>query len=352
MPATVAPASGTRTLTLPPARGPLSGAVIARLSSSPRGFRRGDQGAEPDVAVGPQAALGDDDLHLALYLCYELFYGELPGVDREHEWDPGLLELRSRLEAAFLAGLHEAVPLRSVPPGEVGDVLFELAAEDRGPSLSQFLQRRADREQFREFAIHRSAYQLKEADPHSWAIPRLRGGPKSALIEIQSDEYGGGRPERMHSALFAKTMVALGLDPRPGAYLDRLPGVTLATVNLMSLLGLHGRWRGAIAGHLAMFEMTSSIPNRRYGDGLRRLGFDGPATDFFDEHVEADAVHENIAAYDLAQGLACLEPALTADILFGAECLLLLDGAGASHLLGSWESGGSSLLEGAAQDPP
>ncbi|MGZ8667379.1 MAG: iron-containing redox enzyme family protein, partial [Solirubrobacterales bacterium] len=284
------------------------------------------------MAVGPQA-LRDDDLHLALYLCYELFYGELPGVDREHEWDPGLLELRSRLEGAFLAGLHEAVPLRSVPPGEVGDLLFEIAADDRGPSLSQFLQRRADREQFREFAIHRSAYQLKEADPHSWAIPRLRGGPKSALIEIQSDEYGGGRPERMHSALFAKTMLALGLDARPGAYLDRLPGVTLATVNLMSLLGLHGRWRGAIVGHLAMFEMTSSIPNRRYGDGLRRLGFDGPATDFFDEHVEADAVHENIAAYDLAQGLAMQQPELAGQIVFGAEALLELEARFSTALL-------------------
>ena len=40
----------------------------------------------------------------------------------------------------------------------------------------------------------------------------------------------------------------------------------------MSLFGLHRRLRGALVGHLAAFEMTSSIPNRRYGDGLRRLG--------------------------------------------------------------------------------
>jgi hypothetical protein len=31
--------------------------------------------------------------------------------------------------------------------------------------------------------------------------------------------------------------------------------------------------------------MTSSIPKRRYADGLRRLGFNGRATRFFDEHV-------------------------------------------------------------------
>ena len=123
-------------------------------------------------------------------------------------------------------------------------------------------------------------------------------------------------------------MEALGLDARYGAYLDRLPAATLATVNLMSLFGLHRRLRGAIVGHLALFEMTSSIPNRRYAAGLRRLGIDDPAaTEFFDEHVEADAVHEEIAAVDLAGGLARSEPELAADILWGASALVAVEGS-------------------------
>jgi len=92
-----------------------------------------------------------------------------------------------------------------------------------------------------------------------------------------------------------------------------------------------------------MFEMTSSRPNRRYANALRRLGFGEEATDFYDEHVEADAVHENIAAYDLAGGLALSEPELTGDILFGARALLHLDGLFASHLLDSWQRGETSL---------
>src|SRR6202011_5709763 len=144
-------------------------------------------------------------------------------------------------------------------------------------------------EQLLEFLVHRSPYQLKEADPHSWALPRLSGPPKAAMVEIQADEYGGGRAERIHAHLFAETMRALRLDSRYGAYVDQIPGITLATVNLMSLFGLHRRWLGAIVGHLALFEMTSSIPNARYAAGLRRLGFNGDATAFFDEHVEADA---------------------------------------------------------------
>ena len=86
-----------------------------------------------------------------------------------------------------------------------------------------------------------------------------------------------------------------------------------------------------------MFEMTSALPNRRYGNALRRLGFGDEATDFYDEHVEADAVHENIAAYDLAGGLARQEPELAADILFGARALLFLEDRFGQHLLEAWE---------------
>ena len=288
--------------------------------------------------------LADDDLQLALYLCYELHYRGFDGVDERWEWDPILLGFRRLLEAAFERTLLDRVPPRDrVEAGGVGALLFELAAEDDGPSLSRFLAAGGTLEQFREFAIHRSAYQLKEADPHTWAIPRLDGAAKSALVEVQADEYGSGRPERMHSRLFADAMAALGLDSSYGAYLELLPGTTLATVNLISLFGLHRRWRGALVGHLATFEITSPEPNRRYANGLRRLGLED-ATAFYDEHVEADSVHENIAAYDLAGGLAGAEPKLAAEIVFGAETLLELEARFASALLESWKAGRSSLL--------
>src|SRR4029453_1740211 len=156
-------------------------------------------------------------------------------------------------------------------------------------------------------------------------------------------EYGGGDPRRIHAQLFADAMDALRLDNRYGAYVDQLPGVPLATVNLMSMFGLHRRLLGAIVGHLALFEMTSSLPNRRYANGLRRLGFGTDATAFYDEHVVADAVHESVAAVDLAGGLARQDPALTADILWGAAALAELERRFAHHLLDAWDAGESSL---------
>jgi hypothetical protein len=323
---------------LPSPRGQVTERLLAALQHAPGNLDAGElpRFAEP---------LADEDLQLALYLCYELHYRGLPGVADDWEWDPGLLGLRRRLELEFERGLFDAVPpARDPVPASDIDLALRAIAEDDGPSLSSYVKVSASLDEVLEFVVHRSAYQLKEADPHSWAIPRLTGAPKAALIEIQSDEYGGGRAEWIHAELFARAMGALGLDSEYGAYLELIPGVTLATVNLMSLFGLHRRWRGAIVGHLALFEMTSSIPNRRYAEGLRRLGFDGDATLFFDEHVTADAVHEAIAAVDLAGGLAHQDEALGADIVWGARVLSHLDALWASHLLGRWGDGRTSLL--------
>jgi hypothetical protein len=290
-------------------------------------------------------ALADEDLQLALYLCYELHYRGLPSVDERWEWNPSLLQLRAVLEEQFEQALKEAVPFveATVPPSEIDVALREIADDPGGPSLSSFIRSRASLEQVREFMIHRSAYQLKEADPHTWAIPRLSGPPKAALIEVQIDEYGRGRVEWIHAELFARAMRAVGLDDAYGAYLERIPGPTLATVNLVSMFGLHRRWRGAVVGHLALFEMTSSIPNDRYAAGLRRLGLGPDATLFFDEHAIADAVHENIAAVDLAGGLLRQDQEICGAILWGARTLNHLERRWAVHLLGSWAEGRTSL---------
>ena len=147
----------------------------------------------------------------------------------------------------------------------------------------------------------------------------------------------------MHAVLFAGVLEALGLDPTYGAYLDRLPGITLATVNLMSLFGLHRRWRGALVGHLAGFEMTSVSPMSRYAETVDRLGLPSSARRFYAVHVAADAHHQVVAADGLIGGLAEGEPELVADILFGVRALMAVEGRFTEHLLRAWASGRSSL---------
>lgn len=335
---------------VPEARGPLTDELLATLRSGPSCRIPGSITEHATRALdGRDDALHDEDLQLALFCLYELHYSGLDGVDDRWEWDPRLLELRQVLERAFEEWLRAAVP---VDLGEAAEArsseqvarrLFEMAESDDGPSVADFIARKAEPWQLREWLVHKSVYQLKEADPHTWAIPRLDGRPKAALVEIQADEYGGGRLERMHSRMFATTMQEVGLDPGFGAYVDWVPAVSLANVNMMSLFGLNRRLRGAIVGHLAMYEMDSSLPNRKYARGLRRLGLDSPVTDYFDEHVEADAVHEQVAARDLAGALVEQDPALLDDVLFGAASAAFVGGLVGRWQLDRWARGESSL---------
>lgn len=325
--------------TLPTPRGPRSAALMTAL-------RAGIGHAGLPAFADPEDPLEDDDLQQALYLCYELHYRGIVGVEPDLEWDPRVLSFRAQLEKPFERALRRAtgsVQPMTAPARVVTDALLELAVRDARPSLSRYLAREASVDEFREFVKHRSLYTLKEADPHSFVIARLTGAVKSALLEIQADEYGAGRPDRMHSSIFARTMRGLGLDDSYGAYLDEMPGSTLATINLVSYLSLHRRLRGAAMGHLALFELTSSVANRRYGNGLRRLGFGPEVTDYYDEHVEADAVHDMIATHDVVGQLVREEPALAGDALFGARALALLEDRFADHLLGAWRVRRSDL---------
>jgi heme oxygenase-like protein len=319
---------------LPRPRGSLSAAVIDLLAGAGTGL--------PHPAVPDD----DDDLQLTLFVCYELAYRGWDGVDDTWEWDPGLLRLRADAEHLFAAGLDElAGPRAPADPDDIAAGLAAVVAADDGPSLSGYLRGRATHAQFREFVTHRSIYHLREADPHTWAIPRLAGAAKAALIEIQIDEYGGGVAGRMHQELFKQTMSWFDLDLAYGAHVDAAGAPTLATNNLMSWFGLHRRNRGALLGHLAAYEMTSSLPNRAYASGLRRLGGDTAATAFYDEHVEADAVHEQIAAHDMCGAFARAEPDLASDVLYGARCALALDARWAEGLLAAWADGRSSLRD-------
>ena len=250
----------SRRMTIPHARGPISAGLFRLLDGGP-GDDPAAMGSLHDLAEA-QLPLTDDiiddgDVQLALFCLYELHYGGLDGVSDRWEWNPGLIALRQLIEEPFECALRSAArpfagddqpeSAAGLDSDAVADILFAIAAQDGGPSMSRHVAKKASLEQLREFLIHKSIYQLKEADPHTWAIPRLHGRAKAALVEVQADEYGGGRADRIHAELFARALTGLGLDRRYGSYLDSLPAVTLATVNLMSLFGLHRRLRSARA---------------------------------------------------------------------------------------------------------
>ena len=321
---------------LPWPRGPLSSAVISAFRRDP-----GTLGATPPVT--DVDALSDDDFSLALYLCYEVHYRGITVAN--WEWDLDLLRFRAKLERAFETRLRDEItPTMLHSPFDVATAIDDAIRTSSGPSLSTYLLETGTLEQFREFCVHRSAYQLKEADPHTFGIPRLTGEAKAAMVAIQYDEYGSGDPAAMHSTLFANTLCALGLDASYGSYVEVLPGVTLSTVNLVSMFALHRRWRAALVGHLAVFEMTSIEPMGRYSRALERLGIGSEGRRFYDVHVTADKLHAKIARDRMVTGLIRAEPDLAPDLLFGVATLMMLEERFAKHLLDAWADNRTSLV--------
>jgi hypothetical protein len=320
-------------MALPHPRGPLSEHLLHVLVAEPGPV--GNLGSHVRRAVAAGLSVShDEDVQLSLTLLYELHRG-LPGVDERWESSPDLVHARGLIELEFELELRGAVrdQLRFPDgPDDVPAALFSLVQADDAPTVSEFLARRGTEDQFREFLIHST---LAVRDPHSWAIPRLVGPAKAALLAIQAGQYG--RPAQLDRA-----MRALEIDQRD-ATLDALPATTLARLNAATMFGLHRRLLGATAGHLAALQLTSALASARVARGIQRLGLPAEVSRLFDEQGLTDALHEQAAARDLAGRLVQDDPRLVIEVFFGAAVALHTEAQLAKHLLGEWLGGRSSL---------
>jgi hypothetical protein len=310
---------------LPQARGPLTEELFAALRAGTADFY---------VVLAETAKASGDDAALALWVLHELHYRGFDEVDDDLEWDPQLLRVRRLLERDLEDRLRSRF---SLPRGlSFVDDAFGWLDEQDGPSLARHVHRDATREQVLELLRVRSINHLKESDQVAWVVPRLGVRAKAALSELLYDEYGNGDPNRLHHHLFAEGMAACGLDPTYDAHLDDVPLEALEQNNALSLFGLHRRLRGAALGHLAAFEATSSLPSRRMVEGLKRLDLPDQLIDYYAEHVEADAVHEQLAVRSICAGLLAEEPELEPDVWFGAFTCLDLEARFARRMLARW----------------
>ncbi len=314
---------------LPTERGPVSAQVLRTL----RGWAPGR------MPSGDTDVLTDDDVQLALWCLFELHHRGFEGVDPSLEWDPEVIRLRRVLERAHESALRDLTRDRLAlvdPEADLESQIGTLLSAGDAPSLAGHLRRQADVEQFRDFLRQRSIYHLKESDPQAFVVPRRDGAAKVALAELQYDEFGAGRPARLHARLFAEALSACGLAATYGAHLDEARAGTLAASTTMSLFGLHRRLRGAAMGHLAAFEATSSVPSRQIAAGARRVGLPEPVAAYYDEHVEADAAHEQVALRGICIPLVEDDPGLRADVLFGVAACLEVDDLVAREQMARW----------------
>ncbi len=325
---------------VPVARGPLSAALRAVLAGeqTSAAFLTAVQASPPPLDVL------HDDVQLTLTMLYELHLQGLVGVSDDWEWDTDLLAARAVLEVPLAAALDTLAGHVECTPDTLGGELDALTTDDGTPGLARVVARQAQLWQVQEVLVHRSLYQLREADP-----PHPRDPPTGRSTQGGAGRGADRRVWRRPTRADALGAVRPHHDrPRGGRLLrrhvDRVPAITLASLNALSYLALHRSRLGELVGHLCTVEMTSSAPSKLYSTGLRRLGFDRDATRFYDEHVEADAMHEQIVARDLAGGLARTQPHRAPHVLWGARICAALDDLVGAHITSSWAAGRSSLL--------
>lgn len=317
------------TSSLPQPVGPVSGHASALLDARTN-------------ASSPRIPLRDDpfdhDLQLGLYMLNELHFGGWGGVSDTFEWQGGVAAFRSALSAEFERRLRCALPAVSADPREEAHRLLALG----GPSVSGHLRDNGTIEQVRESMIMRTPYQSKEADPHTFALPRFSGTTKRVFTEIQSGEYGVGH-RCSHAELFADAMEGLGLDATPNAHVNSCTGVGLATSNLVTLGAMQRRLRGIVLGQLSLFEMDSVVPNRAMVECCDRLGLDASVRPFFHIHVMADTEHEQMVEQAFLTDYPVLESDQVDNLLLGLRAQSMIDHAIAAEIVPAWESGRSAL---------
>ncbi|PVG82291.1 hypothetical protein DDE18_12405 [Nocardioides gansuensis] len=337
--------SGPHRPRLPAPRGPLGELVLPGLLSPAAEGPLPIDNVRDVAAAGPDA----DDLHLVLWCLHHLHVDGFADVDPAWEWAPSRVAvwglLADHVEAELRLATAELVEEALAADGPVPDRLFAMVDGFGGASVASYLRKDGTAEQFLELLVHRSAYNLRESDPQALVLPRLTGAAQSALAELLYDEYGAGDPGRHHSGLYARAMTACGLSAAVGDYLRRLPGTTLVVPNTMHVLGLQRRLAPAAMGHFGVFEATSSGPSRLLARAAERLGLPREVFDYYDEHVEADAVHEQLVFRSICGSLADTDPACVPELFFGAAACLVVEDAAGRALLHAWEAGRSSLLD-------
>lgn len=324
---------------LPVPRGSLSEAVIDALRRPPGGV--------PLPRAGAADPLGAD-AQLALLAAYELHYRGFRDVDDAWEWDPALLRLRSEIEHAFLSALRDRCGAADDPMALLDEAATEPADAD---GISQRLRDGGTWDRMREYFIHRSVLQLKESDAYAWGIPRLQGQAKASLTAVAFDEFGAGHGDHVHAGLYAALLEAAGLDAGYLAYVDDVPAAALAVANLPTLLGLHRSLRGALTGHFAATERSTGPAARRLVEALRRMEAPEPCVYFYTEHVEADAVHEQVVRHDIVAPLLAGAPELAGSVAFGIAAAGAVEDDLTAHVLGRWDADQPSLPDGLLAPP-
>src|SRR4051812_8873969 len=238
------------------------------------------------------------------------------------DWEADLAaetEMR-RLEGRFVEAQRQAVAARAqAAPRDVdGFIAWFEDLKTTGPGqndpLFPWLADAAPLEDMRWFLLQEVAGEAGFDDLVAMTQVKMPTQAKLELARNYWDEMGRGQEKGMHGPMLARLAHELGLVPT----IEHTVWESLALANLMCGFAANRRYTYQSVGALGAIELTAPARATLVAAGLKRLGLNLHARQYFDLHAVLDVKHSAAWNEEAIRPLVESDPRLAKPIAEGA----------------------------------
>lgn len=231
------------------------------------------------------------DALLALHTVHDLHLAPIERLAGAERWQhhPAVAGLKWRLEADLIASLDaDDATVDWALPDEPVAAVRAVAALGLVPDLYRWVAEDATAEAMITFLALEGGPDGGFDDLVATCQIGLAGEAKLEMARNYWDEMGNGTADRVHTELHRKLVRSLDM---PVVAPAEQPVELLRRSALNGLLGTNRALQPEMTGALGLLELQAGPRCRQVLAGLRRLGADDDALDFYDEHAVADPRH-------------------------------------------------------------
>ncbi len=210
----------------------------------------------------------------------------LGGAER-HQWHPAVVDLKRRLERAWLEEL-EAEPVPTELPDDTVAAMRSLAARDRLPTPYRWLAKTASWPEVVHFLALEGGPDGGFDDLVAQCQVGLDGSAKLELAQNYWDEMGNGVQSRVHTVMHDDLVAAIDMPRIPRA---EQPVQALERVALGGLFATNRWLQPEMIGALGLLELQAGPRCRMVLQAFDRVGAPSGAYPFYVEHAEVDPRH-------------------------------------------------------------
>ncbi|MDT9597448.1 iron-containing redox enzyme family protein [Sphingosinicella rhizophila] len=225
-----------------------------------------------------------------------------------------------RLEGDFLEELRDEVAeeAAAVPSDPEGFIAWFEGLKESGPGqgdpLFPWIAEQANREELRWFLEQEAAGEAGFDDLVAYTQVKIPMRAKLELARNYWDEMGRGNPQGVHGTMLDSLVQNLELQPR----IENTAWQSLALANAMTAMATTRRYAWHSVGALGAIELTAPDRSAATAAGLKRLGFSGKDSRYFNVHAVLDVKHSEAWNREALRPLVAEDPRRAVAIAEGA----------------------------------